>query len=157
MSASGRGTSEIARASVVPLIFLLLAAWISFEALRVPVGTFRMPGAGFFPLGLGMLLGVFALCLWLLNRGRPASEAVTMWRERRQVICLTASVLAAALLFEHAGFILTMAAFLTITTSMLGSIAWAKSLVLAVVGSFAAYFLFARVLKIALPVGVFPM
>ena len=66
-------------------------------------------------------------------------------------------MLAAALLFESAGFLVTMTAFLMITTSVLGNIGWVKSTVLAVVGSAGAYLVFVRLLKIALPDGVLPM
>ena len=157
MGARGRRALEAIRIGLVPLVFLLLAAWISYEALKVPLGTFNMPGAGFFPLGLGLLLGVLSLVLWLTSSRRPAPNEPVSWPKRREVICLIATVLAAALLFESAGFLVTMTAFLMITTSVLGNIGWVKSTVLAVVGSAGAYLIFVRLLKIALPDGVLPM
>jgi Tripartite tricarboxylate transporter TctB family len=82
------------------------------------------------------------------------TPAPTEWR---RVICLATSVLAAAWLFERAGFVLTMAAFLTVTTAVLGKIAWWRSALMAVVGSAIAWVVFVRVLKIALPSGIMLM
>jgi putative tricarboxylic transport membrane protein len=145
------------RASIVPLGFLLLAAWISYESLQMPLGTLHMPGAGFFPLVLGLLLGVLALLLSAVEGLAAASDDAATLTDRHGVICLAASVLAAALLFERAGFLVTMAAFLTVTTAVLGRIAWWRSAVMAVVGCAAAWVVFVRVLKIALPSGIIPM
>lgn len=38
--------TELAKAASVGVAFLFLGAWICFEALQVPLGSFRMPGAG---------------------------------------------------------------------------------------------------------------
>ena len=57
---------ETAQASSVAVAFLFLSVWICLESLQVPLGSFRMPGAGFFPLFLGLTLG--ALSLGLLGK-----------------------------------------------------------------------------------------
>jgi Tripartite tricarboxylate transporter TctB family len=148
---------HLLRASIVPLGFLLLAAWISHESLQMPLGTLHMPGAGFFPLVLGLLLGLLALLLSAVERLAAASDDTGAPTDWRGAICLGASVLAAAWLFERTGFLVTMAAFLTVTTAVLGGIGWWRSAVMAVVGSAIAWVVFVRVLKIALPSGIMPM
>lgn len=148
---------HLVRASIVPLGFLLLAAWISYEALRMPLGTLHMPGAGFFPLVLGLLLGILALLLSAVEGLATASDDRAAPTDWRGVMCLAASLLAAAWFFERAGFLVTMAAFLTVTTAVLGKISWWRSAVMAVVGSATAWVVFVHVLKIALPSGIMPM
>jgi putative tricarboxylic transport membrane protein len=148
---------HLVRAGIVPLGFLLLAAWISYESLQMPLGTLHMPGAGFFPLVLGLLLGVLALLLSAAEGLAAASDDTAAPTDWRGVICLAASVLAAAWLFERAGFLVTMAAFLTVTTAVLGRIAWWRSAVMSVAGSVTAWVVFVHVLKIALPSGLMPM
>jgi putative tricarboxylic transport membrane protein len=143
-------------ASVVPLAFLLLAGWICVGAFQVPLGSFRMPGAGFFPLGLGLALGVCAATLLAMHLLNPAFGAVDAWPDRREVLYLIGSVVASAWLFERAGFLLTMALFLALTVRVLGKISWATAVVLALVGSVVAYVVFGRVLLIALPSGILP-
>jgi putative tricarboxylic transport membrane protein len=147
---------ERVKAGSVPGVFLLLAAWICFEALQVPLGSFRMPGAGFFPLALGLALGMFAVLLLGMSLLSPGSGSTDAWPERRDGVYLVVSVAAAVWLFERAGFLLTMALFLALTTRVLGKITWLTAVVLALVGSVAAYVVFSRVLLIALPSGILP-
>jgi putative tricarboxylic transport membrane protein len=147
---------ERVKASSVPGVFLFLAVWICFEALQVPLGSFRMPGAGFFPLALGLALGLFAVILLGMSFLSPASGSTDAWPERGDGVYLVASVVAAVWLFERAGFLLTMALFLALTTRLLGKISWLTAIVLALVGSVAAYVVFSRVLLISLPSGILP-
>ena len=150
------GTLEKVKAGSVPAVFLFLGAWICFEALQVPLGSFRMPGAGFFPLALGLALGLFSVLLLGMSLVSPASGSTDAWPERREPFYLVASVVAAVWLFERAGFLLTMALFLAFTTRVLGRIKWLTAVALALVGSVAAYVVFSRVLLIALPSGILP-
>ena len=147
---------ERARAGSVALVFLLLAAFICFEALQVPFGGLRMPGAGFFPLLLGVALGVFSLMLLGTSLLTPAAGSPDVRPERPEVFYLVGSIFAAVLLFELAGFLLTMALFTAVAMKVLGSMSWATAVVLAVVGSVTAYVVFSRVLLIALPSGILP-
>jgi len=147
---------EKARAGSVALVFLLLAAFICFEALQVPFGGLRMPGAGFFPLLLGVTLGVFSLVLLGTSLLTPAAGSPDVRPERPEVFYLVGSIFAAVLLFELAGFLLTMALFTAVAMKVLGSMSWATAVVLAVAGSVTAYVVFSRVLLIALPSGILP-
>ena len=148
---------EKARAGSVALVFLLLAAFICFEALQVPFGGLRMPGAGFFPLLLGVALGVFSLMLLGTSLLSPAAGSPDVRPERPEVFYLVGSIFAAVLLFELAGFLLTMALFTAVAMKVLGSMSWATAVVLAVAGSVTAYVVFSRVLLIALPSGILPL
>jgi hypothetical protein len=152
----GPGAWQRVRGGFVPGVFLLLAAWICFEALQVPLGSFRMPGAGFFPLALGLTLAVFSMMLFAISLLNPAAGSTDAWPERREVLYLVGSVVASVWLFERAGFLLTMVMFLALTTRVLGKISWLTAIVLALVGSVAAYVVFGRVLLIALPSGILP-
>ena len=152
----GPGAWERVRGGFVPGVFLLLAAWICFEALQVPLGSFRMPGAGFFPFALGLTLAVFSMMLFAISLLNPAAGSTAAWLDRREVLYLVGSVVASAWLFERAGFLLTMVMFLALTTRALGKISWLTAIVLALVGSVAAYVVFGRVLLIALPSGILP-
>jgi hypothetical protein len=130
--------------------------WICLEALQVPFGSFRMPGAGFFPLLLGATLGVLALVLFGVQV-LGDTQAVTQVRPARaEVLYLMGAIFAAAWLFERAGYVLTMVLFLGVVLKVLGKLGWVTTVVLALVGSLAAYVLFGRVLMIALPSGLLP-
>jgi Bacterial extracellular solute-binding proteins, family 5 Middle/Tripartite tricarboxylate transporter TctB family len=81
-------------------------------------------------------------------------NAKSPWYDRR--VRLAATLAAAVWLFERLGFLLTMISFLALTMRVLGKVSWPKSIVLALVGSVAAYVVFGRVLRIALPSGILP-
>jgi hypothetical protein len=142
-------------ASLAALVFLLLGVWICRQAGQLPFGSFRMPGAGFFPLLLGGVLSLLSIILlavsWL---GHP--ETVPMSSMRREVFYLMGAILMAAWLFERLGFLCTMVLFLGVLLKVLGKFNWTATIMVAVLGSVVAYVLFSRVLLIGLPSGVLP-
>jgi putative tricarboxylic transport membrane protein len=148
--------TDRATASAAAVIFLVVGVWICFEALQVPVGTFRMPGAGFFPLVLGVTLGVLSLVLLGMSLLTPAGASSRIQLERPEVLYLVGSLVVAVWLFERAGFLLTMALFAGVVMKVLGKMSWATAVVVALVGSVTAYVVFSRMLLIALPSGMLP-
>jgi putative tricarboxylic transport membrane protein len=146
-----------AKASAVAGIFLLLGVLICIEALQVPIGSFRMPGAGFFPLLLGLALaGLSLILLGMTYTSTTAAAPARVWPERPEVVYLVGSLLAAVWLFERAGFLITMTLFLCVALRVLGKKSWTLALVLGLAGSVAAYLVFTRGLQIALPSGILP-
>jgi putative tricarboxylic transport membrane protein len=150
------GAREKAKAAAGGGVFLLLGAWICVEAVQVPVGSFRMPGAGFFPLLLGLALSLLSILLLGMNLASPASEPTQVWPDRPEVLYLVASLGAAVWLFERAGFLLTMTLFLAVALRGLGKMSWTAVTVLSLVGSVTSYVVFSRALLIALPSGILP-
>jgi putative tricarboxylic transport membrane protein len=149
------GIHDRARAAFIPTVFLLVALGICLEALQVPFGSFRMPGAGFFPLLLGIVLAILALVLLatnLLGHG----ETPTVGRSRAEIFGLIGAMFVSVWLFERAGYLLTMVLFLAFTIKVLGKTGWTVAVVAALTGSVASYVLFGRVLAIAIPAGFLP-
>lgn len=116
-----------------------------------------MPGAGFFPLFLGLTLGGLSVMLLAQSLVGPASGSMRVWPEQPEILYLVGSIIAAAWLFERAGFLLTMALFLGVAMRVLGKMRWVTVVVLALVGSVASYVVFSRALLIALPSGILPL
>ena len=145
-----------AKESAVAGIFLLLGIVICIEALQVPIGSVRMPGAGFFPLLLGLALAVLSLSLLGITYATAAAAPVRVWPERPEVVYLVGSLLASVWLFERAGFLITMTLFLCVALRVLGRKSWTLALALGLAGSAAAYIVFSRGLQIALPSGILP-
>jgi hypothetical protein len=141
-------------AAVLPIVFLLIALWICLEALQVPFGSFRMPGAGFFPLLLGVTLGVLALVFLGMSFFSSTEGATRFGSTRPEIFSLISVMFAAVWLFERAGYVLTMALFLGVTMKALGKTGWTAAVMVALIGSVASYLLFGRVLMIALPSGI---
>jgi hypothetical protein len=141
-------------AVVLPIVFLLIALWICLEALQVPFGSFRMPGAGFFPLLLGVTLGLLALVFLGMSLFSSTGGATWFSSTRPEIVSLISVMFAAVWLFERAGYLLTMALFLGVTMKVLGKTGWTAAVMVALIGSVASYLLFGRVLMIALPSGI---
>jgi len=150
------GTCEQVKTGAVAVVFLLVGAWICVEALQVPFGSVRMPGAGFFPLLLGVTLGLLSIVLLGMSLLPPAGEPTRLWPEQPEVLYLSGSLVGAVVLFERVGFLLTMALFAAVAMKVLGRMSWVTAIGLGLVGSVAAYVVFSRVLLIALPSGILP-
>jgi hypothetical protein len=151
---SDRGARR--KAVLIATVFVLLGIGSCLEALQVPFGSFRMPGAGFFPLLLGMLL--IALALVLLSTSLLGHMPVVpqVWPTRVEVLYLMGAIFMAVWLFERAGYLPTMALFLGVMLRTLGKVGWVATVLLALAGSVTAYVLFGRVLMIGLPAGFLP-
>jgi putative tricarboxylic transport membrane protein len=140
--------------SVVAAVFVLTGVWICIEALQVPVGSLRMPGAGFFPLVLGVALGVLAVMLFALGWTSREVDAARIWPDTPDVLYVTGILILSAWLFERAGFLISMAVFLAVSIKVLGRGRWLTVLATAVIGSVTSYWVFVRLLQISLPSGV---
>jgi hypothetical protein len=144
-----------AKAALTPMVFLCVALGICLEALQVPFGSFRMPGAGFFPTLLSVALAILALVLLGINL-LGSGETAQVGRSRPEIFALIGAMFASVWLFERAGYLLTMALFLGVTIKVLGETGWTVAVVVALTGSIASYLLFGQVLLIALPAGILP-
>jgi hypothetical protein len=113
----------------------------------MPQGTPALPGPGMLPLGLGVLM---ALCAVILLVARTsADEPVKLGN--REVVCALLAVLAAGMLWERAGFLITATLFLFALLWMLSPLGWWRSLIAAAAGAAAARYLFQNLLNVVLP------
>ena len=103
------------KASVVAAVFLLTGVWICIEALQVPFGSLRMPGAGFFPLVLGVALSALAVMLFALEWTSREAGATRVWPDTPDVLYVTGILVLAAWLFERVGFLIAMGVFLAVS------------------------------------------
>jgi hypothetical protein len=141
---------------VVPVAFLCISLWICLEAQLVPFGSFRMPGAGFFPLLLGVTLGFLALVLLAMSLFGSTAGVIQGGAARAEIFYLIGTMFAAVWLFERAGYLLTMALFLGVTMKVLGKTGATVAVAVALLGSVASYLVFGHLLMIALPTGILP-
>ena len=138
--------------------FGLLTAYLS---ARMPIGSFRLPGPGMFPLCLGLLLVVlstiFTVGLFFRDRrmkGEDAQSPVAV-TSLKQVVGFMGTIAAATVLLGVLGYAPT--AFLLILTllQLLGWKAWRRNVLIALPASVFSHFLFVEWLKIPFPQGWF--
>ena len=137
--------------TAVAAVLLAIALYVGVEALRMPRGSLALPGPGFFPAGLAVLLGAAALGLLArVGLGLAADEeAVALGHGH--VVTILASLAGVALLLERLGFLVTLSLFLLVLFRALSPLGWLRSAVAAVATTVAAYLFFHTVLGVSLP------
>jgi putative tricarboxylic transport membrane protein len=141
------------------LAALVVAGFLGYQAAGLTYYTRLGPGPGFFPRWLcGILallaLGLIARATWSDDDAashipfpdRPAT---------RRILVVVAALFAVAMVTTTLGFRLTMLVFYLTVIGALGRWRWIETPVLAVLGSFATYYVFVQWLRLPLPVGLF--
>ena len=138
------------------LVGLLLAVALGYQAARLPYYTRIGPGPGFFPRWLCGVLALLSLVILVrATRDRDAAAAIEL-PDRPAALRIVGVVVAlflVAFVTTTLGFRLTMLTFYLAVIGMLGRWRWIETPVLAVLGSFAAYYILVEWLKLPLPVG----
>jgi putative tricarboxylic transport membrane protein len=141
------------------LAALVVAAVLGYQAAGLTYYTRLGPGPGFFPRWLCGILALLALSViaratW--SRADGAARIPLPGRHAtRQILAVVAALFAVAVVTTTLGFRLTMLAFYLAVIGALGRWRWVETPVLAVLGSFATYYVFVEWLRLPLPVGVF--
>ena len=139
------------------LVGLLLAVALGYQAARLPYYTRIGPGPGFFPRWLCGVLALLSLVILVrATRDRDAAAIAIELPDRPAAVRIVGVVVAlflVAAVTTTLGFRLTMLTFYLAVIGMLGRWRWIETPILAVLGSFAAYYILVEWLKLPLPVG----
>jgi hypothetical protein len=139
------------------LAFLLLAAFLGWEASRLSYYSSLGPGAGFFPVWLCVALAVLALgVLASAGRGRLAISDARFWPETPallRILAVLAGLVFVIALLNTLGFRIAMAIFCVWTMLALGCRGPLQIAVVAILGSIGCKALFVDLLGVALPSG----
>jgi putative tricarboxylic transport membrane protein len=140
----------------VPLVLLVAAGVYLTLALRLPFGAAARPGAGFYPV----IVGVFAILVALgatasafRGAGRTEADAVELDADaRRRVVISVVALAAFCLALPWIGYPAAAFAFVTVVLRYLGG-RWWTALLTGVLSSAGSYGLFAVLLDVPLPRG----
>jgi putative tricarboxylic transport membrane protein len=137
---------------IVALIYLLLS-------YQLPAFPYTIVDADVLPKGLGYLLVLLSLILFLQNRPETEEQKQKRKLEKQEVIILL-SILGIVLLYifllETVGFVINTIVFLIITTRVLGYVKWRTNIVVSVLFTLILYISFNYLLQIYLPQGFLP-
>ena len=140
------------------LLGLLVATVLGYQTARLPYYTRIGPGSGFFPRWLCAILVLLSLVILVrATRSRDPAAAGIELPDRPAalgIVGVVVALFAVAFATTTLGFRLTMLTFYLVVIGMLGRWRWIETPVLAVLGSFAAYYILVEWLKLPLPVGV---
>lgn len=138
----------------VAAFLLVLALFVIWNARGMPAGTVALPGPGFFPTALAILLAVVSL--GILVRAaltRAPSEAVALGH--RDIAVALAALVVLAVVFEPLGAIPSLGLFLFVLFATFARIAVWKVAIAAIIGAGLAWAVFIYVLGVQLPGGLF--
>lgn len=154
--------SGIYRDLVSGVFGLLFAIYYATASFGYDLGTWRMPGPGFFPFGAALLFGAISLymiakALWKATRtesaaGDPASPPDRpRWGVIAQVL---AGMVAYALLLERLGFLLCTFLLILFFIRVVAGRRWIYALVMALSVAVGSQFLFNVLLNAQIPNGI---
>jgi putative tricarboxylic transport membrane protein len=140
------------------LVWLSFAILILVESLRMPLGSWRDPGAGFLPLWSGILLAFLSLIDYGQSRreeDRPGEKPEESGRGTKNLLWVVAALFGDSIFLEILGFLLTTFLLLLILFRAGGPQRWTMALGGSVTASLLSYVLFEVWLKTQLPKGIF--
>lgn len=134
--------------TIAAVLFAALGAFLVVSGAAFPAGIGGIPGAGFFPGAIGMLMCLLAIALSQQGRRRRSKESMSIMN-LREVAVIAALLLAYLLLWGTGWFVVRTAVFLAITLIFLGQ-RWLPSLGYAAALSVFAYLAFDTGLNVTL-------
>jgi putative tricarboxylic transport membrane protein len=145
---------------VVALVMLVTSTIYLVHALRMPLGGAARPGPGFYPVAVGAFACIVALVITALAFRRFALgetvEAEEPGPTERRHVWLTVGTLAGfCLLMPWTGYPLAALLFVGTLLLELGA-GWPRALVAGLISAEGSYYLFAIVLGVSLPRGLWP-
>jgi Tripartite tricarboxylate transporter TctB family len=125
-----------------------LFAW---QAFLLDLGDVHLPGPGFFPLLLGVILVILAAVIGIDRWRLPEGEAVELGH--RDVLIAIAALLAVPLAFEPLGAYITLGLFGTVMLVLIARIPLPLAIAAAGAGMAACWYFFQQLLGLQLPTG----
>ena len=139
---------------IAGLMISLAGAYAGWETLKLPLGSLENPGPGYMPLILATLLVILGLVVASAG-GKSQPMAEIRWPELRHAFAIFGTCVFAALAIEPLGYRLTVAVMLIF---LIGVIEKKPPLAVILVSAgmaIGSYWLFATLLKVPLPPGLF--
>ena len=130
----------------------LLALFVMWESRALPLGTWRQPGPGYFPVLLAALLLILGALVWAMGGG-AARVASVGWGESRHALVILGVSAFICLGLERLGYRLTMLTALLFLVWLVERKTLVASAVFAIALSFGSYYLFDTLLRVPLPRG----
>jgi len=128
--------------------------FFGFQALMLDLGHVGLPGPGFFPLALGLLLVAFSIAIGI-GCSLAASKEESIEFGHPHVLIALAALLAVPLLFEPLGGYATLGLLGAVLLIFIARVSPVFAIVWCVLGMAASWYLFQELLGVRLPMGPF--
>ena len=137
--------------------FFGIALFICIESIRIGVGSFGNPGAGFIPMGCGLGIGTMSLVVFAFTlKNSPKKKEVRPDGEIKllSIFLALASMVAYAFLIDSLGFQLVTFLWMSFVCRWIGRMSWKSTIFTSLVATFTCNFLFGYFLEIRFPKGI---
>ena len=149
-----RGLTRRAVEWGVAALLLALAALVIWDNLRIGAGWDDSgPQAGYFPLRVGVAVGIAALAVAWQARRERAQELFATWEQLRSVSQVLVPLGVYVALITTLGIYVASALFIAAFMRFAGGYAWWKSLALGVFTNLLLFVVFEIQFKVPLPKG----
>jgi hypothetical protein len=139
-------------------LLMILGGATCLEATRYRIGSMTTPGAGFFPLLLGLFVVSLSFALFMKSFSPPKdprpSESLWMVLTRKKVWYIVLALIVYGLLLDRLGFLLTTFAVFTFILRAVEPQKWWLCILGGVAASVGCYVLFYLALGVQLPHGI---
>lgn len=141
------------------LVWLGIATAIATGAYDLGIGALNNPGPGLFAFVIAICMVALSLSVAITSLREPATsppsarKMVAAAGNARPVIAVVGALVFYALALERIGFVLCTVIFLSALLAVLGRRSIAASLAWGAAITAGSYLIFAKLLKITLPVG----
>ncbi len=141
----------------VGVIALVLSLAYTIEALDLPMGARDRPGAGVFPVLVGVTLAVTSI-LTIIEAWRSdeisGSMGLPSGRYLWRVVLIIMLLSAYALLLPYLGQLIGGTLFLAATMRVLSNLSWQRIVAYSLIASLLSYVLFVVLLEVRMPRGL---
>ncbi|MDP5276223.1 tripartite tricarboxylate transporter TctB family protein [Chengkuizengella axinellae] len=143
----------------VSIVIFLFSMFYLLFSYQIEPSPFAKIDADIMPKGLGYLLLVLSVLLFIENKEETEQEKAKRNISKKEIsllLLIVLFVLLYILLLEAIGFIIVTILFLTATSRLLGYTNWIRMLIVFVTFTLVIYFSFNELLGLSLPSGILP-
>jgi hypothetical protein len=137
---------------LVAAVLGLVGAFFALASLRLPFGDFNLPGPGFLPFALGLVLIALSVVIFVAAFHEPA-KAPRIELGHAPVLIALAGLIATAFFFERLGAFLSLGGFTALMLVFVARVRLIPAVLSSIVGMLAVWYVFKVLLGVQLPVG----
>jgi hypothetical protein len=138
----------------VAMLLAIIGLVFAWQASLLDFGGFELPGPGFFPLVLGVVVIAFSTLI-AIEGFRGAGEGETVELGHRDVLIVMVAMVAVAALFEPLGAYLSLGLFGAVLLVVIARVSVPLAVLSACVAMAACWYFFQVLLGLQLPLGPF--
>jgi putative tricarboxylic transport membrane protein len=138
--------------------FIIFSLYFAYESLKLPLGGFRHPEAGFFPFGLVLaLLLLSGFLLFQTFKKEHRKEWLQFGKGKRRVMFAIAAMVVYVFVINFLGYIVSTFLIMTFLLKGLEKQKWRTTLLVSVPCVVLSYVSFSWYLGVPLPKGIIPI